>query len=232
MAGEGSRFKKEGYKDAKPFIKFNGKTMIEHVLDGLKASGELSYTLIIQKSFFSEYQEQLKTLQDNYNVKFSVVEKQTVGALATALSAYEKMQPDCPVVFADSDNIFFDGVFDKFLKDAITRNLDGSLLTFNSSDEKFSYAEIDENGTLLRTREKEVISTHAIAGAYFFGKASSFINCAISTLIYPSEKNEYYMSIAYNTMVKFGKKCGIFEINESDFACVGTPLQLNAYLGK
>ena len=35
MAGKGSRFKEEGYKDSKPFIDVNGKPMIERVIENL-----------------------------------------------------------------------------------------------------------------------------------------------------------------------------------------------------
>ena len=229
MAGEGARFKKEGYKRAKPFIEFEGKTMVEHVLEGLECA-DASYTLVIRRSFLDEYKSELDFLSGRYNVRFSVVDGCTVGALATALSAFECLDAKSHVVFADSDNIFSAGVFKNFVRDALSRKLDASLLTFKSSDERFSYVRVDDGGFALETREKEPISSHAIAGAYMFSSGALFVKCAILTLIYPPDRNEYFMSGAYNTLIRLGCKCGIFEIAESDFACTGTPQQLRAYL--
>ena len=39
MAGKGSRFIEQGYREPKPLIEFNGQTMIEHVLSGLMIPG-------------------------------------------------------------------------------------------------------------------------------------------------------------------------------------------------
>ena len=35
MAGRGSRFQEQGYKDSKPFIDVNGKPMIQKVIENL-----------------------------------------------------------------------------------------------------------------------------------------------------------------------------------------------------
>lgn len=49
-----------------------------------------------------------------------------------------------------------------------TNEMDGGLLvSFESDQPKYSYAEIDENNIVKRTAEKEVISSHALCGAYF-----------------------------------------------------------------
>lgn len=43
----------------------------------------------------------------------------------------------------------------------------GLLVSFNSNLPKYSYAEIGPNNIVKRTAEKEVISSHALCGAYF-----------------------------------------------------------------
>jgi dTDP-glucose pyrophosphorylase len=230
MAGAGSRFAKAGFTTPKPFISVGGRMMIERVLDGVRASGA-KYTLVIREDFLSGQAAELDALAKKYPLSFATVERLTVGAAATALAAHETINSDIPVVFADSDNFFDNAKFNAFISDCLSRGLDGSLLTFPSDKECFSYARTDADGIVLETREKEVVSNHAIAGAYMFARGSDFVKCAIDMLVYGDmTKNEYYMSNAYNWGVRRGMKFGIFDIAETDFACVGTPEQLAEYL--
>ena len=89
----------------------------------------------------------------------------------------------------------------------------------------------DAEGVVVRTREKEAISRHAIAGAYMFARGADFVRAAINMMIYGDKaKNEYYMSNVYNHAVRLGLKTGVYDIAADAFACVGTPRQLREYL--
>ena len=232
MAGAGSRFQIAGYDLPKPFIDVNGKMMIEHVLDGIKIP-DATYTLIIQEAFKQEHQDKLDLLAQKYGVRFVAVEKLTQGASCTALAAHELINNDDMVVFADSDNFFDNTAFRNFIEDAKNRKLDGSLLTFNTQEPCFSFAETDDNGFVIRTAEKDPISNHAITGVYLFAHGRDFVKCAINMMIYGDRaKNEYYMSNVYNWAIKAGLKIGVFDIQKSDWACVGTPQQLTEYLNE
>lgn len=232
MAGAGSRFKVAGYEMPKPFIDVNGKMMIEHVLNSLKLDNA-DYTLIIQQAFQEQYQNKLDILYRKYNVSFVTVEKLTQGASCTALAVYELINNDDMVIFADSDNFFDNKVFKAFVKDAKKRQLDGSLLTFNTLENCFSFVEIDNDGYAVRTAEKDPISNHAITGVYLFTHGNDFVKCAINMMIYGDRtKNEYYMSNVYNWAIKAGLKVGCFDISSSEWSCVGTPEQLNIYLAQ
>ncbi len=230
MAGSGSRFVEAGYTVPKPFIDINGKMMIERVLDGLKIDDAV-YTLIIQEEFKNSYKDKLSFLKDKYGVNIATVTKLTQGASCTALSVYEIINNNNPVIFADSDNFFKNNIFKLFVNDAFERKLDGSLITFYTKDSCFSFVELDSTGRAIRTREKEPISNNAIAGVYLFSKGSDFVKYTISMLIYGDKtKNEYYMSNVYNWAIEDNLKIGIFNINNTDWACVGTPEKLNIYL--
>lgn len=229
MAGKGARFQKEGYDVAKPFIEFNGKMMIEHVLDAMPLKGNI-LTLIIHQTFATRYKHQLHQLVVNYNAQFVSVEKVTAGAACTALAARTSIDKKMPVIFADSDNIFSNGVVLKFLDHAKQRKLDAALLTFPSDRDCYSYVEVDAHAQAVKLKEKEVISSHAIAGLYYFSRYMDFEDACIEMLIYNDKvKNEYYMSNVYNYAIHNHKKIGIFEITPDEFACVGTPEQLDAY---
>lgn len=54
MAGEGSRFVKEGYTFPKPLIDVNGKPMIQKVVENLDFDCE--YIFLIRKKHVEEYE--------------------------------------------------------------------------------------------------------------------------------------------------------------------------------
>ena len=106
-------------------------------------------------------------------------------------------------------------------------------MTFNTDKECYSYAAVNDRDIVTHTREKEAISKHAITGVYMFSKGADFVKCAIDMMIYGDKaKNEFYMSNAYNYAAKMGLQVGVYDIKQSDWACVGTPKQLKEYLEK
>jgi dTDP-glucose pyrophosphorylase len=225
MAGTGSRFQVEGYTVPKPFIEFDGKMMIEHVLEAFE---NINVILVIQKKFKSEYAQQLAKLK---NVKFAIVPKLTMGAVVTCLAARRLVQKERPVLFADADTIFDKAAIHSFLADAQKRNLDGSILTFKSEESCFSYVKTDGYGFVEYTREKEVISNNAICGAYYFKSFYDFEEAAIDLIVSNDlQRGEFYMSNVYNYYKH--KKISTYLIKEDMLHCVGSPKQLNKYLKK
>ena len=60
MAGEGSRFKEQGYDIPKPLIELEGRELYKHALDSLNLleADEFKYTFIVREEFYdiiSEY---------------------------------------------------------------------------------------------------------------------------------------------------------------------------------
>lgn len=230
MAGLGSRFSKAGYLLPKPFIDVDGKMMVEHVLNAFSNINPI-YILIIRQEFLEKYNTYLEKLKEKFNCKIVVIPRLTMGAAITALAAYKDIDPSSDIIFADSDNIFNNNDIVKFLLDARNRELFGSLLTFKSDNNCFSYAKINSDNFLIETKEKEVISSHAICGVYYFKNINLFVESVIDQIISNDlTKNEFYMSTVFNHLKKISNKIGIYEIN--DFYSVGTPALLNDYINK
>ena len=227
MAGAGSRFRVAGYSLPKPFIEFNDKMMIEHVLSSF-SKVEANYILVLQEKFLDEQKFQLDKIQKNYQVSFVTVPKLTMGAAITALASHKVINPKYDIIFADSDNIFDCNDIYNFIEYSRNNNLSGSLLTFNSNKPCFSYVKVDESGNFIETREKEVISNHAIAGAYYFKNSDEFKDSVIDMIVEADlQMSEFYMSNVYNHLKKITNRIGIYDI--SHFDCVGTPEQLYQY---
>ena len=101
------------------------------------------------------------------------------------------------------------------------------MLTFKADNPAFSYAELGDDGNVVRTVEKEVVSHHAICGAYMFSSPSHFLEC-FEHYKDNCQYDELFMSGLYNEGVKLGGKYKVFEC---DFHVpFGTPDQYSAAL--
>lgn len=228
MAGAGSRFRIAGFEEPKPFIEFNNKMMIEHVLSSFE-SVEANFILVLQEKFLTEQKVQLEKLQKNYPVSFVTVPKLTMGAAITALAAHKAINPDFDIIFADSDNIFSSDDILEFINYSRNKNLAGALLTIHSDKPCYSYARVDTDGCLIETKEKEVISDHAITGVYYFKNINDFKDAVIDLVVESDlSKGEFYMSNVFNHLRKATNKIGVYDI--AHFDCVGTPEQLYDYI--
>lgn len=228
MAGAGSRFTIAGFDVPKPFIEFNNKMMIEHVLNSFK-NVDAKFILVLQEKFLTEQKNQIETLCSKYDIGIVTVPKLTMGAAITALAAHKKIDEKFDIIFTDSDNIFNQEDIVNFITYVRNNDLSGSLLTINSDKNCYSYAKVDNEGNLIETKEKEVISNHAITGVYYFKNLEQFKDSVIDLVVENDlSKGEFYMSNVYNHLKKITNRIGVFDIKHFD--CVGTPEQLNEYI--
>ena len=230
MAGLGTRFKQAGYTRPKPFIDVLGKPMIYKVLENLYVN-DCRFILIIQKSFSTDFQVEIEELKKNHNVEIVEIELQTEGAACTSLFALDYINTLDPLIIANSDQII-DIDLNTFIKNAKDRNLDGSILVFESNHPKWSYVKINDHGMMTLLKEKEVISRFATVGLYYFAKGRDFVNSAIKLIVNNDRvNNEFYVAPAYNYLVNsYSKKVGIYQINENQMHGLGTPEDLMEYI--
>ena len=234
MAGEGSRFFKEGWKTPKPLIELNGEPLFKHAIKSVFIEGApMKYSFIVRQEHIDNYHidELIKASLPQANI-FSV--KQTTrGAVETCLKAESAISPTDSIVVMDCDLEFKSKDYISYIKKILETPEDqvngGALVSFESDNPKYSYAEVDEHNVVIRTAEKEVISKHALCGAYFFSSAKSFLSAAHKLLNEPIfTKPEYYISLLYNYLLK--DKELVYLLSMEEFYSYGTPEELKRYL--
>ena len=234
MAGEGSRFKKEGWATPKPLIELNGKPLFLHAISSVAAPGiELKYSFIVRQEHIKEYEidKGIKNILPKANI-FSVA-KTTRGAVETCLVAESAIADDDAVIVMDCDLEFRSKKFLEIILSILKQPVDfaegGALVSFQSTDPRYSYAALGENGYVTKTAEKEPISNHALCGAYFFSTGKRFKQVAHQLLNEPEfKKPEYYVSLLYNYLLKAGEKVQLASMEE--YYSYGTPEELKRYL--
>lgn len=234
MAGEGSRFLKEGWTTPKPLIMLNGIPLFKHAINSVLSEDiPMKYSFIVRQEHIAKYDidKQILTVLPTANI-YSV-NKTTRGAVETCLLAEPSISPDDAVIVMDCDLEFRSTQFMNEVRTILSKNANevngGLLVSFESNLPKYSYAEVDNNNQVIRTAEKEVISNHALCGAYFFSSAKSFLSAAHRLLDEPNfKKPEYYVSLLYNYLLSNGE---IVKIAPMDaYMSYGTPEELKMYL--
>lgn len=229
-AGRGSRFSAAGWLAPKPFILFNGKTMIEHVVENINMPN--ANIICIFNRNHNEYLDQ--RLSDEFTKIIDVEELEYVtdGTAITVMSQYKKINNDRPLIIANSDQLI-DMDFVNFVTRAQESDLDGSIVVFeaNDNDPKWSYARLGSNGLVTQVAEKNVISNLATVGIYYFKRGSDFVSACIEMIVANDRTNgEFYTCPVYNYMIKKNKRIGVERISSEAMNGLGTPEDLVSYL--
>ena len=228
MAGEGSRFVKEGYTFPKPLIDVNGKPMIQTVVENLDFDAE--YIFLVRKEHLETYVGLQSTLDRITDGKFKIVEvdELTEGAACTALLAREHIDNDDDLLIANSDQ-FIQYAPENFKTLKEMTDADAIVYTFEAVHPKWSFVKTNSRGIITEVAEKNPISNIATCGIYWYRKGSDFVKYADQMI----EKNirvnnEFYIAPVYNELIGDGKKLIPFFVHS--MWGIGTPEDLKYYL--
>ena len=228
MAGEGSRFAKEGYTFPKPLIDVEGKPMIQVVVENLDF--DATYIFLVRKEHLQKYNGLKTTLDRITNGKFEIVEVDalTEGAACTTLLAKHLIDNDEELLIANSDQVIKYSSENFKLMKSLT-SADGIIFTFNALHPKWSFVKVNSRGIITELQEKNPISNIATCGIYWYKKGSDYVKYTeqmISKNI--RVNNEFYVAPVYNEYIGDGKTLIPFYVDEMHG--IGTPEDLNTYL--
>jgi NDP-sugar pyrophosphorylase family protein len=231
MAGEGSRFVKNGYKTPKPFIEIKGKPLIELVLENLDMA-DARFFLLARSEHLNSQKDTVERIKSKFNVTFITVDKLTEGAACTVLHVHRLINNDTPLLLANCDQ-YVDCNIKDYVDDCEKRGLDGSILTFvdDERDPKWSFAKLDSGQLVTEVKEKVAISEHATVGLYYFSEGRSFVSAAIDMIVANERVNgEFYTCPVYNYCIAAKQRIGIYNIPHSSMHGLGTPTDLNHFI--
>ena len=226
MAGAGSRFENAGYTFPKPLIDVNGKPMIQVVIDNLSLDANFIY--IVQKSHRDKYN--LDSLLNLITPNCTIVEVDglTEGAACTALMAKEFINNDNPLFFANSDQ-FVEWDSNEFMYKMQETNVDGGIVTFESTHPKWSFAKTNSDGYVTEVAEKNPISNMATVGFYYWKLGSDFVKYAENMINKDIRvNNEFYVCPVFNEAINDGKK--IITFNVKKMWGIGIPEDLEYFI--
>ncbi len=232
MAGRGSRFADSTIP--KPLINILGKPMLQWSIESVK----YSFPEITPEDFiFISLQEHEDHYQISERVKEIIGEgfaitflaDVTDGPVCTVMTLKNILDPQEDFLTIDCDQHIRCSKLAAYIEDARINRWAGLVPTFEANSTDYSYIKLDTHGNATETAEKQVISTHAAAGIYYFRTARIFMNAAAEMVEKNVRtKNEFYMSPLYNIIIKQG---GIVRIVPTEkWQTLGTPADAELFI--
>ncbi len=244
MAGEGSRFKVEGYIEPKPLIQTidrNSGNYLPMVIcatnDVPGVNGQFSNLIYIDRDFHKELGVEELILKYFSGAAFVTLNSLTDGQASTCLMAKKMINNEDQLIIAACDNGMVYN-HDDFWK----KTLESDVLVFtyrnNSSvllnPDAYGWVIVDELGEIIDLSIKQAISDnplrdHAIVGTFWFRKGSIFVESAEKMINENDRVNgEYYVDEVVKHAMSLGYKCDVFEIDR--YLGWGTPSDYENYM--
>lgn len=224
MVGRGQRFRDEGFVLPKQLIDVGHQQMIDWSMSCIKTEECNKIFVIRRDTVDNNNMDEILRSKFGNDIIIVIAETETEGTVSSCLLAEEYIDNDLPLSITTLD-MYFEPHFDPSDID----NSDGTVLTFNADNPAYSYSELGNDGYVVRTAEKEVISNHAHAGLYHFSKGSEFVRLAKEMIKRNIRvKNEFYVAPLYNLFIEEGKKISILPIDR--LWCMGTPDERKHFL--
>jgi len=231
IAGRGKKFEESGAVFPKALVEIKSKPMIQVVVENISLNKTYNqqFIFIVNKRDHQKFAitQVLELLAPG--CKVIVVEADTKGSACSVLLAIEYIDNDTPLLVANGDQ-YLDIDMNHFISDAQDRNLDGSLIVFDSIHPRWSFVKIDEKGYVVEAAEKRPISRNATAGVYYYKKGSFFVKAAKELIRKKSTVMEqYFVCPTYNEMVLSGMQIGVFKIDPGKMYGLGTPEEVKEF---
>jgi NDP-sugar pyrophosphorylase family protein len=219
MAGVGQRFIDAGYKEPKPLIKINNKTIIEHACDIFPS--ETKFTFICNAKHLAETNMREELLKIKPDANILEIPNHTKGPVYTVLQISDLIDDDEEVIINYCDfGIYWD--YKDFLKHTRDRNADGAIVSYKKFHPHMfgstNYAlSTDNEQWLEEIKEKEPIdkemNKYVSNGTYYFKRGRDLKKYSKELMDKKITYNdEYYVSLVYNLLVKDNLKVSIYDI--------------------
>ncbi|MBO4309933.1 MAG: glycosyltransferase family 2 protein [Lachnospiraceae bacterium] len=226
MGGGGTRFGNKGFNVPKPLIMLRDKPFFYWAAECVRQNVDIKdIEFVVLKEHIEKFNIDKEIKKYYPDAKIHVIPEVLKGAVLTCLEGLKEVEDDLPILFEDCDHAFLSRAFFEFANAGSFGSPDAALLTFDSDNPAYSYARFDEEGRVIGTVEKQVVSNEAICGAYYFKNAALFKD-ASDNYLKNCAYNEFFVSGVYNELVKSGKTVSTFPIDEH--ISFGTPDEYDA----
>ncbi len=234
LAGDGTRFKKAGYKNIKPLVRTGNMTMIQKVVDSL-VWPNAEYYFVTRQDHLQQF-PYLKTLLESMG-HVTVIDELTRGAAESLVSCKPVMESNDPFISVNCDQVFdWDtNELQELVKQypatswlTVYKNLDEARHSFAIPPE--DYVEQDfwdtnpcpVNHVAEKTR-LGTMSPTATTGFYHFFSGKEFYNAVQEALREPPEYGgEYYVGPIYNKLIRKNFPVSMYKVHTKTFWPTGT----------
>jgi NDP-sugar pyrophosphorylase family protein len=224
MAGDGTRFKKQGFEKPKYMIKAKGRTLFEWSISSLQNFFDNEFVFITRSG-----NESVNFIQQKCDVlginKVQIVEldQLTAGQAATVMKAR--------ILVSNNDEIMIYNIDTYVEPEALNPSDiqgDGWVPSFPAEGSHWSFVRTSDNALtsgksarVVEIAEKKRISNLANIGLYYFSSMRLFEECYRKHLFH--HVKEHYIAPVYSEILKSDAGVYTYLIDESKIHALGTP---------
>ena len=236
MAGLSSRFTKAGYQKPKYMLEVDDKTVFYHSVAGFKSLFEQATVLFIYRDI-----QDTKAFIDAECTKMGLTDYKTVALEKPTDGQAETVYLGLKEANIDSDDSILIFIIDTFRpefqlpKELNLDKIDGYLEVFEADGDHWSFvlAENEHSNKVVKTTEKERISSLCSSGLYYFRKAADFYNTFEKIVsLNDRVKNEFFIAPMYNYLIDDNKDIRFSKIDLSEIVFCGTPDEYEKLVSK
>jgi RpiB/LacA/LacB family sugar-phosphate isomerase len=226
IAGLAKRFMDAGYNIPKPLIMAHNKHIIDWALSSIDTSNCNLIFIVRLEHIYNFAIDEILMQKFGTDIKIVIADKDTEGSVCTCLLAKKYIDNDQPLLIYTPD-VYFEPQFNP---GCISDDLDGLILTFMANNPAHSYART-ENGRVIETAEKRIISNDAAVGVYYFRTGKIFVQFAEQMIAANDRVNsEFYICPIYNYMIRQHPNVIISEVPKMHV--LGTPSDLDFFVSR
>ena len=237
MAGAGSRFFTQGYKNPKPLLDIEGLPMVIQAVECLPKT--CNKIFICQNEHLNNYK--IKEIIEKYYYKTKIlgIDYVTEGQACTCELAFKNFEinDNKPIMISACDNgVYYD--INEYKKLLFDDNVDIIIWSFSNNPtsklypQMYAWLDVDNNNYIKRVSIKKPFENcenkYAIIGTMLFKKAKYFKEGL--ELIYKDNlktNGEFYVDNLIEPLIKKGYKAKIFDV--TNYLCWGTPNDYKTY---
>lgn len=242
MTGYGSRFVAAGYRDLKPFIKVQGRAIIDWIVRSMYTPDD-HFVFVCRAEHLRTLpwmREYLLGLAPDAEI-FAIEDWTKLGPVVDVLRAAERIDDATPAIINYCD-FYMAWDWKKFQQDVTVRGCDGCVPCYSGfhphllpAKNLYASCKVDADENLIEIREKysfaaDKTKARHSPGTYYF-RTGALLKTYCQRLVDSGEKlkGEYYASLPYNAMVQDGLT--VWAPACVDWFCQwGTPEDLAEYL--
>jgi dTDP-glucose pyrophosphorylase len=239
MAGNGSRFAKEGYSLPKPLLPINGEPMFIQAIRSLPTCDNTIFICLESMVKGFDLNSQIKKFTNKFHtVSLPSVTDGQARTCEVGIKQSFLNRDDSILISACDNGVLYDPLaFDKLIADekpdVVVWSFRNNPASKNNPN-MYSWLEVDKDNNILSVSTKKFkgsspLDTHAIIGTMYFKKMAYFLDAFNENVKYNYlTNNEFYVDDIISRCIENSLKVKVFEVK--NYICWGTPGDYESYL--
>lgn len=210
-------------------IEIERKTVMQHVFDSLRPIEAKHFIVVMKRQDVSKYHLDNIARLLRPKAEIVITENETMGAACTCMLAVDNLNMDEPLLITGSDQILLEPP-EKILACFQQHGWDGGVAIFDDIHPRWSYVKLDSQNLVVEAAEKRPISRNAVAGFYYYRKASFFFEAAKKMIRKNASVNgQFFICPAFNEMILRQQTIGTYRIEKEQYYSFSHASGIEAY---